>query len=444
MYHQTEKIILTNLDMKFFLQKILRYFAIKILKKYKPFIIGITGSVGKSSTKEAIYIVLKDHFNVRRSLKNYNNEIGLPLTVLGRLSPGKSLAGWLRVFWMAIGSIWFPEKNYPKILILEMAADHPGDIKYLTKIAPCQIGVVTTIGPTHLEFFKNIENVIKEKQIMISHLPPRGWAILNADDPRVLAMKEKTEAKILTFGFSEKADIRALEIEIDQDLSSTKYPKINGLRFKVKYSGSIVPVFLPNVLNRSVVYSALAAVAVGIIFDLNLIEIAEPLRNFEPLAGRMKPIKGIKNTLIIDDTYNSSPKAVLSALEALEEIKVFAGAKKWVVLGDMLELGESAKNEHRKIGEIVAEKGFDYLLTFGFQAKNIAQAAKESGMDEEKIKIFDNQQDLSQFLKDNLNSGDVILVKGSQGMRMENIVKEIMAEPTKARQLLVRQTEEWL
>lgn len=430
--------------MKKILQKLLRYYTVKILKKYKPFIIGITGSVGKSSTKEAIYVVLKKHFNVRRSLKNYNNEIGVPLTILGRLSPGKSLAGWLRVFWMAIGSIWFPEKNYPKIVILEMAADHPGDIKYLTKMAPCQIGIVTAIGPSHLEFFKNIENVIKEKQIIVSHLPSRGWAILNADDQRVLTMKEKTEAKVLTFGFSEKADVRALEIEIEQDLSSTEYPKINGLRFKMKYSGSVVPVFLPNTLNRSAIYSALAAAAVGLIFDLNLIEISEALKNFELPPGRMKPIIGIKNTLIIDDTYNSSPKAVVAALEALEEIKVFGGAKKWVILGDMLELGDHSVKEHCKIGELIAEKSFDYLLTFGPEAKNIAEAAKEAGMDEGKIKIFEEQKKLSQFLKENINSGDIILIKGSQGMRMENVVKEIMAEPQRARQLLVRQTEEWL
>lgn len=430
--------------MKKIIHKFLRHYAIKILKKYKPFVIGITGSVGKSSTKEAIYVVLKNHFRVRRSLKNYNNEIGVPLTILGRLSPGKSLAGWLRVFWMAIGSIWFPEKFYPQILILEMAADHPGDIKYLTDIAACQIGIVTALGPSHLEFFKNIENVIKEKQIIASHLPSRGWAILNADDPRVLSMKEKTEAKILTFGLSEKADIRAVEIDIDQSLGSTNYPLINGLRFKMKYGGSMVPVFLPNVLAKSSVYAALAAAAVGVTFDLHLIEIAEALKNFEILPGRMKPILGINQSLIIDDTYNSSPKAAASALETLKEIKIFSGAKKWVVFGDMLELGDNSEEEHRKIGELIAENGFDYLLIFGQEAKNIAEGAKKAGMAKDKIKIFEEKQVLGQFLKDGIQPGDTILVKGSQGVRMEQVVKELMLEPQKAKQLLVRQTEEWL
>ena len=136
--------------MKKLLHKLLRFYARQVLKKYKPAIIGVTGSVGKSATKEAIYIVLKRFYRVRRSLKNYNNEIGVPLTILGRMSPGKKLSGWLRVFWMALGSLWFTEKSYPEILVLEMAADHPGDIKYLTDFASCRIGVITAIGPLSL------------------------------------------------------------------------------------------------------------------------------------------------------------------------------------------------------------------------------------------------------------------------------------------------------
>jgi UDP-N-acetylmuramoyl-tripeptide--D-alanyl-D-alanine ligase len=425
------------------LQKILKFLAKRVIKKYKPFVIGITGSVGKSSTKEAVYAVLKSNFNVRRNLKNYNNEIGVPLTILGRLSPGKSFTGWLRVFWMALGSILFTEKSYPQILVLEMAADKPNDIAYLTKIAPCQIGIVTAIGPTHLEFFKSIENVIKEKEIIVTHLSTKGWAILNADDPNVLAMKEKVSAKVLTYGLSEKADIKGLEIEIDQNLDND-CPKINGLKFKIKYGGSIVPVFLPNILGKGLVYASLAATAVGIIFDLNLIEISEALEKIEPLPGRLRPIKGINNSLIIDDTYNSSPKAVLEALETVLEIKTKPLARKFIVLGDMLELGKKSVEEHKKIGEIVAQKNFDYLLTYGKESKNIYQSALENGMDQNKAKFFEEQKELIEFLKKEIKEGDVILVKGSQGMRMEKVVKEIMKEPNKAKQLLVRQTDEWL
>jgi len=427
--------------MKKLLHKILRYYAQRVLKKYKPIIIGITGSVGKSATKEAIYTVLKKFYRVRRSLKNYNNEIGVPLTILGRLSPGNKIAGWLRVFWMALGSLWFTEKSYPEILILEMAADHPGDIKYLTNFAPCRLGVITAIGPSHLEFFKNIDNVVKEKQILVTHLPPGGWAILNADDSNVLKIAETVDSKIITFGLAEEADVRALEINLEQEITPRGTIKINGLRFKVKYQGSLVPVFLPATLSKSAVFSALAAMAVGATFDLNLVEMSETLKELKPLPGRMCLISGIKNTLLVDDTYNSSPKAVLSALDSIEEIKIMSGARKWVVLADMLELGRNSAEEHERVGRTAADHQLDYLITFGPEAKNIAVGAKKMGLD--RIKSFEQQNELINYLRSALKPGDLILIKGSQGMRMERVVKALMAEPQKAKLLLVRQGEDW-
>jgi len=427
--------------MRKFLHKLLRFYARQVLRKYKPAIIGVTGSVGKSATKEAIYTVLKNFYRVRRSLKNYNNEIGVPLTILGRLSPGKKLSGWLRVFWMALGSLWFTEKSYPEILVLEMAADHPGDIKYLTDFAPCRIGVITAIGPSHLEFFKNIDNVIKEKQIIVTHLPPGGWAVLNADDENVLKIKEKVDSKIITFGLSQEASVRALEINLDQEFTGDGSVKVNGLRCKFKYEGSVVPVFLPDTVSYAAIYAALAAAAVGVTFGLNLVEISDALKTFAPLSGRMKLIKGLNHTLIIDDTYNSSPKAVRSALESLETIHLPPGARRWIVLGDMLELGRTSAEEHEQIGRVVAEHNFDYLLTFGPEAKNIALGAKKMGQD--KIISFDVQDKLIAHLKQHVQPGDLILIKGSQGVRMERVVKALMAEPRKAKLLLVRQTDEW-
>ena len=427
--------------MKKFLHKLLRFYARRVLKKYKPAIIGVTGSVGKSATKEAIYIVLKRFYRVRRSLKNYNNEIGVPLTILGRMSPGKKLSGWLRVFWMALGSLWFTEKSYPEILVLEMAADHPGDIKYLTDFASCRIGVITAIGPSHLEFFKNIDNVIKEKQIIVTHLPPGGWAILNADDDNVLKIKDTVDSKIITFGLSQETSVRALEINLDQEFGGDGSIKINGLRFKIKHEGSVVPVFLPDTISYAAIYAALAAVAAGVTFGINLVEISDALKAFVPLSSRMKLIEGINHTLIIDDTYNSSPKAVMSALESLDKINLQPGARQWIVLADMLELGRASVEGHENVGRAVAEHNFDYLLTFGVEAKNIAIGAKKMGQD--KIHSFDAQDKLIEHIRQNLQPGDLVLIKGSQGMRMERVVKALMAEPQKAKLLLVRQGDEW-
>ncbi|MDD3102416.1 MAG: UDP-N-acetylmuramoyl-tripeptide--D-alanyl-D-alanine ligase [Patescibacteria group bacterium] len=413
--------------MKKFIQTLLKFFAKQAIIKYKPLIIGITGSVGKSSTKEAIYQVLKNHFVCRRNFKNYNNEIGVPLTILGQDAPGKNLISWFKVFFNSLGIILFFQKSYPKILILEMAADHPSDIKYLTKIAPCNIGVVTAIGSSHLEFFKSIENVAKEKQEIISHLLPTGWAILNSDDERVISMKNKTEAKILTYGLSEKSDVKAIEIILDQEWEDGKY-KIEGLRFKVNYKGSIVPVFLPNIIARSQAYSALAAIAVGIILDLNLIEISEALNDFSPLPGRMKVIKGINNSLIIDDTYNSSPVAAQSALETLAEIKKQPDAKKWAVLGDMLELGAASRGEHLNLGKNVAKAGIDYLVFIGKEAETVVEAAQEAGLNQDQIKIYQNSVLAGESISQEIEEGDIVLIKGSRGIHMEEIVKRVVAK----------------
>ena len=467
--------------MKRLIQKILRDLAKIVLWKYKPTIVGITGSVGKSSTKEAVYAVLKDQFNVRRSLKNYNNELGLPLTVFSAIAPGKSLAGWLKVFWKALGLILFPDRNYPKVLVLEMAADHPGDIGYLTSLARPSIGVVTSVSSVHLEFFKNLDNVAKEKSGIITGLPINGWAILNEDDERVREMRKKVKAKVLTFGFAKSADVRAEEIFIDQSFTGQGRLQIKGLNFKLSYAGTIMPAFLPGVLAKYHIYGALAAAAVGSALGMNLVDISEGLRDYQPSPGRMRLIQGIKFSSIIDDTYNSSPEAAKKALETLKEISprphsnvrlsIEKGQKakplrsqtifrekltsewgrgklpvgrRWAVLGDMLELGRFTEPGHLEVGYKAAELGIDYLVTVGQRAKIIARGAKERGLNEDKIFSFDDTESAGKFLQEKIVKGDLILVKGSQGVRMEKIVKEIMARPLKAKKLLIRQDELWI
>ena len=426
-----------------FLQKILAISGKRVIKKYQPIIIGITGSVGKSSTKQAIAAVLKDQLNIRQSKGNYNNEIGVPLTIFGCSSPGKNLLGWLGVF-IKIGFLLvFKKKSYPKVLVLEMAADRPGDIEYLIKIAPCQIGALTAISPAHTEFFKTMENVAKEKQAIIAHLPKSGWAVLNADDENVRALKNKTSARVLTYGLSSRADIQAREIYLDQELKDSG-PDIKGLRFKIHYQGNIVPVFLPQMIGLSQVYSVLAAIAAGITFNFDLVSIASALKKYHPLPGRMVLLKGTNESLIIDDTYNSSPKSVESALKALLEIKTHPQAEKRVILGDMLELGNLSQRAHYQIGQKIGQMGFDYLLTVGEQAREIAKGARQSDFRKDRIFSFEYSLGVAKFLRKKLNRGDIVLVKGSQGIRMERIVKQIMAKPYLAKKYLVRQGRDWL
>jgi UDP-N-acetylmuramoyl-tripeptide--D-alanyl-D-alanine ligase len=425
------------------IQFILKILASLVIRKYRPTVIGITGSVGKSSTKEAIYTVLKKYFSVRASPKNYNNEIGVPLTILGQSSATRSFFGWLLIFLRGFGLIIFKNKNYPKILVLEMAADHPGDISYLLKIAPCQIGVITAIGPTHLEFFKTVENVAQEKSLMVTKLNSHHWAVLNADDPRVISLKPKIKARTLTFGINQSADIKAVDLNLSQELINNKL-KIDGLMFKLHYSGNFVPVVLPEIIAFHQTYAVLAAAAVGLILELNLIEISEALKDFRGLPGRMKLLSGKNNSQIIDDSYNSSPKAVEMALETLNKIKISPEARKWVVLGDMLELGSVAQEEHFRIGRLVGQNKVNYLLAVGKFAKDIIAGAQSGGMSADQLFSFTDSLSAAKFLVNKIKAGDLILVKGSQGVRLERLVKEIMAEPKMAKELLVRQGDEWM
>lgn len=416
------------------LQFILKLLARLVLWKYRPIIIAITGNIGKTTTKEAIYAVLSQKFSCRRSQKSYNNPIGLPLTILGQETQGKSVFGWFLVFLRAALLIIFPSP-YPKILILEMGADEPGGIKNLVSWAKPQIGVLTAIGeiPVHIEFFKDRDQLIEEKTNLVKALPKNGAAILNYDFEAVRQMKEQSPAPVIFYGFDQNADVFASDIILSHDIKSP------GINFKLNYRGSMVPVRLTNALGSHQIYPLLAAAAVGIYFDMNLVEIAQALEKFEPPAGRMRLIKGIKNTLIIDDSYNASPTPVLAALDTLAQFK---NGRKVAILGDMTELGPLTEKAHRQIGKRAGEF-LDLLLAVGEQTEFLIDSAKAAGMSEQNIFHFQNADQAKKALQEKIGQGDIILIKGSQAMRLEKIVEETMAEPQKAKELLVRQDALW-
>ena len=428
--------------MKSTLLWLLRRISEKVIKKYHPEIVGITGSIGKTSTKETVAAVLSSKFRVRANYKNYNNEIDLPLTVIGvPKSPGRSVLGWAKVFITGLGLLFATKKNYPEILVLEMGADKPGDIKYLVGIAPCRVGVLTFISHAHTEFFKTIKRIAQEKRIILSHLPEDGTAVFNFDNPLVVENSGVTKAEKLSYGFKEGADFRATDVNI---LYGEDGFAPSGLNFKVNHKGSIVPVFMPDFISTAIIPAALAALAVGSVYGINLVDGAEALKKLLPLPGHMRPVKGVKGTLIIDDTYNSSPDAAKNALEVFAGLNKSDQARRFAALGDMLELGSETEHTHREIGFKVAELGIDFLITVGEASKHTAIAAKEAGLAEDSVASFSNSAEAGRFLQEKIKSGDRLLVKGSQGSRMEKIVKELMAEPLEAPKLLVRQDPYWL
>jgi len=427
--------------MKSILQYILKILSKLVLWKYQPEIIAVTGSVGKTSTKEAIYQVLRKKYRVRRNIKNYNNEIGVPLTILGLEAGGHSIGAWIKNFSKALLTfLW--KKDYPEILILEMGIDRPGDMKYLLNFVPVKIGVITAIGefPTHIEFFPEKDELIGEKALLVKSLPKKGLAVLNYDDVSVRMIgDELEETKIIYYGFGRGADIgiHNYDVRID-NLEKRDF----GINFKLEYQGSIVPIKLNKVLGKQKCFAVAVAAAVGAYFGLNLIEVSSSLAKYRSLSGRTNLLNGIKKTWIIDDTYNASPASTLAALDVVADIaksEWWSGqgiGKKIIVLGDMLELGKYMEEGHRVVGEKVAGIA-DLLFTVGDRARFIADEAKKQGFPEDKIFDFSTANEAALEVQEKLNINDIILIKGSQAMYMEEIVKEIMAEPQKAKKLLV-------
>jgi len=412
------------------LEKILRYFATKALRRFKPRVVGVTGSVGKTSTKEAIFAVLSAKYRVRKNEKNYNNEIGLPLTVLGLESGEGNIWRWLAVLLKAVLIVTLEsKKRYPEILVLEMGADRPGDIKYLVNFLKPEVGVVTAVGISHLEFFKDIKQIAKEKSTLVRYLAKNGLAVLNFDDEAARKMAEEIKAEKIFYGFLEKANVRASDIffgyEKTEDFYGGDLEKIRGISFKLNFNGVSIPVRLMQSVGRPQIYSVLAAAAVGTHFGMNLLEIADALKNFQSPAGRLNIIDGIKNTIIIEDSYNAAPQSTLAALEVLGKIKA---RRRLAALGNMLELGAETESGHREVGRKVAETA-DMLFAVGEKAKFIADEAEKAGLDKKRIFCYNDSIEAKIPIQNMLQEGDIILIKGSQGARMELISEEIMRFP---------------
>lgn len=425
------------------LEKILRFMAKAVLSKYKPKVVAITGSVGKTTTKEAVYFSLKEFFFVRKNEKNYNNEIGVPLTIIGARSGSHSVFRWALVFlkWLRIMAL--PSK-YPQILVLEMGADRPGDIKYLCDFVPLDAGVLTNIGISHLEYFKTIKRVAREKSLILKFLPAGGLAVFNADDEQCRKIAENLKSNVLGYGFGNEAKLRASDINFNYEKFIGKNGKElslpRGINFKLSYDGKIIPIRMTHCVAKPQIYSALAALGVSVYFELNILDVAKKLENFEPYPGRMSLVRGIKDTMIIDDTYNSAPDSVAAALDTLSKINT---GRKIAVLGDMLELGELSDEAHRQAGFLAYQAGAEYFIAVG---KRMSLAAKEfvrQSADPEKVVQFDRPKDAGLFVQKIMKTGDVLLIKGSQGMRMEKVVEEVMAQPQRKEELLVRQDAEW-
>ena len=412
-----------------------------ILAKYKPFIIAVTGSVGKTSTKDAIYTALRSGEGyIRKSEKSMNSEIGLPLTIIGVPNAWKSLSGWAKNIWTGIILI-LSRAQYPDCLVLEIGADHPNDIRSVAKWLRPNIAVITKIAntPVHVEFFKSASEIFEEKASLATNVRQGGAVILYGDDDKVLSianMVENKKVKVITFGMSQNAEIRGVNGHI---VYENNVP--TGFVSSIEIDGKNYEIFNKKVLGNTFIYPNLCAMAVIKAKGLNIEKAITALQSHESPKGRMNVLSGLKETVIIDDSYNSSPDAVISALETLKSIQT--GGKKIAVLGDMMELGKFSVDQHRDIGKRVAEVA-DILITVGSRSYATADEAQKSGMQRENIFSFDRSTEVASQLLEIISPNDVILVKGSQSIRMERVVKTLLKDQGKADRLLVRQEKEWL
>lgn len=358
------------------LQQIARFWRRKLDLR----VVGITGSVGKSTTKEMVAEVLGARYRTLKNPGNLNNEIGLPLTIL-RLGSGYERA------------------------VLEMGFYVPGEIQFLCDIALPQIGVVSNIGTVHAERAGSQEAIARGKSELIQSLPEDGVAILNFDDPWVRKMEEKSKARVFFYGLSPEADLWADQIE---GLG------LDGIRFRLHYKSEVLHARVP-MIGRHSVHTVLRAASVGLNDGLTWQEILEGLSHGHAQL-RLVAVRSEIGALILDDTYNASPESMLAALNLLGELD----GRKIAVLGDMLELGPYERQGHEMVGMRAAQVA-KILITLGARGHMIAEAARRARMKPTNILEFESPEPIVDWLKQNLTSNDTVLIKGSHGLRMDRI-----------------------
>ncbi|MBI9044271.1 MAG: UDP-N-acetylmuramoyl-tripeptide--D-alanyl-D-alanine ligase [Anaerolineaceae bacterium] len=350
-------------------------------------VIGITGSIGKSTTKDLVAEVLGEKFRVLKNQGNYNNEIGLPLTIL-RLGLGHQVA------------------------IMEMGFYLPGEIKLLCEIAKPQVGMITNIGPVHAERAGSQETIAKGKGELIASLPaaPIGTAILNYDDPYTRPMNTLTDANIFYYGLNSEADLWADQIESKG---------LSGIKFRLHYQNETIHVRAP-LIGRHSVHTILRAASLGLVEGMSWPEIISGLQRGRSQL-RLVTVFTESGALLLDDSYNASPESTLAALNLLDDMK---GKRKIAVLGDMLELGSYEEISHQKVGIRVSQV-CNELFALGERSKTTAKSAQDAGMPSKNIHWFANSLQVIEPLKKHLDEGDVVLVKGSLGMKMARIINAL-------------------
>lgn len=365
--------------------------ALQIIAEYKRSlynipVVGITGSVGKTSTKDIVTSVMGRKYKVLKTQGNLNNQIGLPLTIL--------------------------ELKDHEALVIEMGMGNLGEISVLTKIAKPDVAIITNVGTSHIGNLGSRENILKAKLEILEGLKENGTLIINNDNDLLHKWNDETKRKnVITFGIDEKSNYKATNIKLDENRSD----------YDIKIDEKIYHMDI-NIGGKHFIYNSLCAICVGKIFNIDIDEIKKGIETFELTKSRMEVIKK-DNITLINDCYNASYDSMKAAIEYLS---AQTGNRKIAILGDMLELGKFSKELHEKVGKVVAENKIDKLITVGEQAKNIANIALKFGMEKSDVLVCEKNEEAIEFVKSIVEDNDIYLIKASNGMNFKQIFEGIL------------------
>jgi UDP-N-acetylmuramoyl-tripeptide--D-alanyl-D-alanine ligase len=435
--------------MKTIIYKILKYAVKKLLKKYKPTVIGVVGNVGKTSTRLNIVSFLQEFSPVVTNIENYNTPIGITLSLIGERYPGKNTVSWMKIIFKALFKSWFGDSEFPPILVLEVGVDAPGDMdEFITEFLEFDVVIFCFIGenPVHLSQFANKRELINEDAKILRALKPEGTLIIDGDDSVLKSIYRKRD-DVITFGFGE-VDIKASEFKVSIDVVDTEEQWANYYssivpkgKFKIEYRGSSIPFQVDYILGKHQVTSILPAIALGLIDGINLIDISQQIKRVVPVKGRLRCLEGVKDTLLLDDTYNAAPSAMAMALDTLDRLKV-PGARKVAILGAMKELGQDSKSIHQDMG-ILASEIVNVCIGVGEETKDLLLAFHNNNPDG-LYHWFEDSEEAAMHIVDFITPDDIILVKGSQSSRMERVSVELLANKRYRSELLTRQSSDWV
>jgi len=409
----------------------LTFFARAVLHRYAPKIVMVSGSVGKTSTKDAVAAALATKFYVRKSEKSFNTEFGVPFTILDVGNPWNDPFAWFGVVKNALTLLLLPN-HYPAVLVLEAGADRPGDLARILRYATPDAVVITRLPdiPVHVEAYASPEQVREEEFSPAYALPVGAPLIVPSDDERTLESARRIPAHIFSYGISRSGTVQLANVDFYMANG-----KVAGMQADAYVDGEKNPCVVKGSVGTTQLLPLAAALSTAKAFDISMHDALTAFEKYEAPPGRGRIFDGKNNSIIIDDSYNASPAAVE---EALATLKSFPHAKRRIaVLGDMLELGRYSVAEHERIAMLVSESA-DAIVTVGIRARAFGTVPKSA-----KVLQFDNSRNAATALGDFVREGDVLLIKGSQSMRTERIVTALLAsEEDKVK--LVRQEKEWL